>query len=129
MWFWRYIFLAHFLMCGDYGYAWLYKYIKRNTLINLWRSLSLSIADDNACQSSQVFSTTRGYLKCAVVHHHRIIYFCSMLLCSFCWTVDSLFWLISKIGLYFSLLSALQLTGIKYTGHHNACVIRLLLGQ
>ena len=65
----------------------------------------------NACQSSKVFSTIRGYLKCAVVHHHRIMYFCSMPLSNFCSTVDRLFWLVSKIELYWSLLLALQLTG------------------
>ena len=87
----------------------------------------------NACQSSAVFSTIRGYLKCAEVHHHRIMYFCSMLLSNFGLTVDSLFWLVSKIGLLKFALGFVNdkrilIKVIKYTGHHNACAIRLLLG-
>ena len=86
----------------------------------------------NACQSSEVFSTIRGYLKCAVVHHHRMMNL-------FYATIQFLFdcgqfvltgfqnWTLLKFALGFIIGRRILIKVIRYTGHHNACVIRLLL--
>ena len=102
--------------------------------MKLWRSSPLSIDDNNACQSSELFSTARGYLKCAVVHYHRIMYFCSMLLSSF--FLDSGQFVLTSFQnqtlllfvLGFVINRRIVIKVIKYMGHHNACVIRRLLG-
>ena len=77
------------------------------TLIKLWRSSSLFKADGNACRSSKEFSTIGSYLRSVVIHHHRIMYF---VLCH-CPVFDG----------------RILIEAMKYTGHHNACVIKLLL--
>ena len=88
----------------------------------------------NACQSSKVFSTLRDYLKCAIVHHHRTMCFCSMPLSNFFLDCGQFVltgfqnWTLLKFALGFVIDRRILIKVIKYTGHHNACVIRLLLG-